>query len=146
MTKLLVCLLFAAAVVAANPFVETYLNEVSVDSTHQFVELHCAPMPQSVDLSGWRILTSLSTCTLTCQLQYDSFLVVDSAALANGDVGHGTFRLNPLGDSVFLLNDTGYVEDGVRFPKYPTGHGSAPQPPATGSLAFWNHWAPPQRR
>ena len=53
MTKLLVCLLFAAAVVAANPFVETYVSEVSVDSAHQFVELHCAPMPQSVDLSGW---------------------------------------------------------------------------------------------
>jgi len=126
-------------VVAANPFVETYLNEVSVGSTHQFVELHCAPMPQSVDLSGWRILTSLSTCTLTCQLQYDSCLVVDSAALANRDVGHGTFRLNPLGDSVFLLNDTGYVEDRVYYPRYPTGHDSAPLPPSHGSIAFWNY-------
>jgi hypothetical protein len=139
MTKLLVCLLFAAAVVAANPFVETYLNEVSVDSTHQFVELHCAPMPQSVDLSGWRILTSLSTCTLTCQLQYDSCLVVDSAALAIGDIGHGTFRLNPLGDSVSLVDTFSHVQDQVHFPRYPTGYKRAPLPPATGSIALWNY-------
>lgn len=139
MIRFLVCLLFVATVVAANPFVETYLSEVSVDSAHQFVELHCAPEQQSVDLTGWQILTSLSTCTLTCQLQYDSFLVVDSAALANGDVGHGTFRLNPLGDSVFLLNDTGYVEDRVHFPRSPTGYDSAPLSPSTGSIAFWNY-------
>jgi len=138
MTRFLVCLLFAAAVVAANPFVETYLSEVSVDSAHQFVELCCAPMPQSVDLSGWRIVTSLSACTLTYQLQYDEVLVVDSEALAIGDIGHGTFRLNPLGDSVFLFDDTGYVADHVHFPRYPTGHDSAPLPPATGSIAFWN--------
>lgn len=139
MTKYLVCLFFAAAVVAANPFVETYLSEVSVDPAHPFVELHCAPMAQSVDLSGWLILTSLSTCTLTCQLQYDEFLVIDTEALAIGDIGRGTLRLNPLGDSVFLLNDTGYLEDRVHFPRYPTGYDSAPLPPATGSIAFWNY-------
>jgi hypothetical protein len=139
MIKLLVCLLFAAAVVAANPFLETYLSEVSVDSAHQFVELHCAPMPQSVDLSGWRILTSLSACTLNYTLQDSEFLVIDSAALATGGIGSGTFQLNPLGDSLFLLDCMGRVEDHVHFPRSPTGHDSAPLPPATGSIAFWNY-------
>jgi hypothetical protein len=87
MTKLLVCLLFAAAMVAANPYVETYLSEISADLAHQFVELHCAPDHQPVDLSGWQIVTSTSACTLTYQLQYDEFLVIDSEALACGDVG-----------------------------------------------------------
>jgi hypothetical protein len=139
MIKTLVCLLFAAAVVAANPFVETYLSEVSVDSAHQFVELHCAPMPQSVDLHGWRIVTSMSACTLSYTYQDSEFLVIDSAALALGQVGSGKFRLNPLGDSLFLLDDTGRVEDSVHYPKYPTGYGSAPSPPAIGSVAFWNY-------
>jgi hypothetical protein len=119
--------------------VETYLSEVGVDSSHQFVELHCAPVSQAVDLSGWRILTSSSACTLTYQLQYDEFLVVDSEALAIGDIGRGTLRLNPLGDSVFLLDSTGYVEDHVHYPRCPTGHDSAPLPPSTGSIAFWNY-------
>jgi hypothetical protein len=139
MIKLPVCLLFAAAVVAANPFVETYLSEVSVDPAHQFVELHCAPMPQSVDLSGWRIVTSTSACTLTCELGDFEPLVVDSAALAEGYIGSGTLRLNPLGDSLLLLDDTGYVEDRVHFPRSPTRHDSAPLPPSTGSIAFWNY-------
>jgi hypothetical protein len=139
MTKLLVCLLFAAAVVAANPFVETYLSEISVDSAHQFVEIHCAPMPQAIDLSGWLILASSSACTLTCQLQYDEFLVIDSEALAIGDIGHGTLRLNSLGDSVFLLDSAGGVADHVHYPRYPTGHDSAPLPPSTGGIAFWNY-------
>jgi hypothetical protein len=139
MFRPIVCLLFAAAVVAANPFVETYLSEVGIDSAHLFVEIHCAPMPQAIDLTGWQILTSTSACTLTYEMQYDEFLVVDSAALALGDIGHGKLRLDQLGDSVFLLDDTGYVEDHVHFPRYPTGHDSAPLPPATGSVAFWNY-------
>ena len=139
MIRLLVCLLFAAAVVAANPFLVTYLNEVSVESSHQFVELHGEPDGQPADLNGWQIVTSTSTCTLTCQLQYDEFLVVDSEALALGDIGHGALRLNPLGDSLFLLDDTGHVEDYVHFPRSPTGHDSAPLPPSGGSIAFWNY-------
>ena len=139
MIKLPVCLLFAAAVVAANPFVVTYLNEVSADSTHQFVELHGEPDGQPADLNGWQIVTSTSVCTLTCQLQYDEYLVVDSEALALGDIGHGALWLNPSGDSVFLLDDTGYVEDRVHFPRSPTRHDSAPLPPSTGSIAFWNY-------
>ena len=140
MTKLLVCLLFAAAVVAANPFVETYLSEVGVDSAYQFVELNCAPQPQSVDLSGWQIITSTSVCTLTCYLrESDLPLVVDSEALAWGEVGHGKIRIAPLGDSVLLIDDTGVVEDHVHFPRYPTGHDCAPLPPSHGSIAFWNY-------
>jgi hypothetical protein len=132
MTKLLVCLLFAAAVVAANPFLVTYLNEVSVDPSHQFVELHGQPDGQPADLNGWQIVTSTSTCTLTCQLQYEEFLVIDSEALALGDIGHGALRLNPSGDSVFLLDDTGRVADSLHYPRY-----GAPLPPIPGSIAFW---------
>jgi len=138
-TKLLVCLLFAAAVVAANPFVLTVLNEVSVDPAHQFVELHGEPDDQPVDLNGWQLVTTTSACTLTHYLQYNEFIVVDSEALALGEIGHGTLRLNPLGDSVFLLDDTGRVADWVCYPRYPTRHGKAPLPPVPGSIAFWNH-------
>ncbi|HTW92465.1 MAG TPA: hypothetical protein VMH22_12250 [bacterium] len=138
MTKLLVCLLFAAAVAAANPYIETGLSEVSVNPAHQFVELNCKPEPMPIDLSGWRILTSLSACTLTCQLPQDSYLVVDSEALAIGHIGHGKLRLNPLGDSVVVYDTTGNDVDDVRFPSYPTRDGNAPLPPPTGSIAFWN--------
>jgi hypothetical protein len=95
-------------------------------------------MPQATDLSGWLILTSSSACTLAYQLQYDEFLVVDSEALAIGDIGHGTLRLNPLGDSVFLCYGDGSVADHVHFPRYPTRLDSAPLPPSNGSIAFWN--------
>jgi len=139
MIRFLVCLLFAAAVVAANPFVETYLSEVGVHSAHQFVEIHCAPVSQVIDLTGWRVLTSSSACTLACQLQYDSFLIVDSEALAIGDIGHGSLRLNPLGDSIVLVTDSGPVADVVHYPRYPTGYDSAPLPPTAGSIAFWNY-------
>jgi hypothetical protein len=140
MTKLLACLLFAAAVVAANPFVETYLSEVGVDSAHQFVELLPAPDRPSVDLFGWQIVTSTSACTLCCYLRdFDPPLLVDSAALAGGEVGYGTIRLNPPGDSVKVINDSGEVVDIVHFPRSPTGPGSAPLPPSTGSVAFWNY-------
>jgi len=43
MTRLLACLLFAAALVAANPVFLSFLSEVSVDSAHQFVEFHGGP-------------------------------------------------------------------------------------------------------
>jgi hypothetical protein len=135
----LTCLLFAAALVAANPYVETFLSEVGVDPARQFVELHCAPQSQSLDLSGWQIVTSTSVCTLTCELGYGEFLVVDSAALAEGYVGYGTIHLNPLGDSVMLVTDSGPVADIVHYPMSPTGYDSAPLPPGEGSIAFWNY-------
>jgi hypothetical protein len=139
MTRFLVCLLFAAAVVAANPYVITFLSEVSTNPAHQFVELHCAPTSMPTDLGGWRIVTSQSVCTMTCQLQQDEFLVIDSAALAQGDIGRGAIHINPLGDSVVLVTDSGPVADKVHFPRYPTGYERAPLPPATGSIAFWNY-------
>ena len=88
---------------------------------------------------GWQILTSTSACTLTCELGYGEFLVVDSAVLAEGFVGCGTLRLNPLGDSIMLVTDSGPIADCVHYPRYPTGHDSAPLPPSTGSVAFWNY-------
>ncbi len=132
MFRLLVFLFFAAAVAAANPFVVTYLNEVSVDSSHQFVEFHGEPDGQPADMNGWQLVTSASVCTLTCELQYDEFLVVDSEALALGDIGHGTLRLNPPGDRLFLLDDTGRVMDSLHYPRY-----GALLPPSHGSIAFW---------
>jgi len=45
MTKPLACLLYAAALVAASPYVETLLSEVGVDPAHQFVELPVARAP-----------------------------------------------------------------------------------------------------
>jgi hypothetical protein len=138
-TKLLVCLLFAAAVAAANPYFRTFLNEVSVDSAHQFVELQRGPWPGDDDLTGWRIVTSRSVCTLTCRLDYFYPVVLDSEALAWGEVGRGSIRLEPTGDSIFVLNDTGVVEDYVCYPSSPTGHYGAPLPPSTGSVSFWNY-------
>ena len=134
MLRLLVCLLFAAAVVAANPVFLTYLSEVGVDSAHQFVEFHGGPFGQAADMNGWQLVTSTSACTLACQLQGGGFLAVDSEALALGDIGHGTLRLNPSGDSLFLFDYRGMAWDSLRYP----GHG-APLPPSHGSIAFWNY-------
>ena len=139
MIKTLSCLLFAAAAVAANPYVLTVLNEVSVDSARPFVELHGAPDNQSIDLNGWQLVTTMSACTLTHYLEYNEFLVIDSEALALGEVAHGSLLLNPLEDSVFLLDDTGRVADWVSYPRYPPGRGKAPVPPIPGSIAFWNY-------
>jgi hypothetical protein len=139
MFRLLVCLLFAAAVVAANPFVETLLSEVCVDSAHQFVEVHAQPDHQSVNLAGWKILTSTSSCNLMYILGYDEYLVVDSASVAPGMAGYGKLRLNPLGDSVVLVTDEGLVADVVYYPWSPPCHKYAPLPPPTGSIAFWNY-------
>jgi hypothetical protein len=137
--RLLVCLLFAAALAAANPFVETYLSEICVDSAHQFVEIHAQPDNAPVDLFGWHIVTSTSSCNLRYQMQYDEYMVVDSASLASGWVGYGSLRLNPLGDSVLLVTDSGWVADVVYYPSSPSRHKYAPLPPSAGSIAFWNY-------
>ncbi|MBN2465039.1 hypothetical protein JXD38_05390 [candidate division WOR-3 bacterium] len=139
MFKLMACLFFAAAVAAANPYVLTVLNEVSVDPAHKFVELHGAPDNQSIDLHGWQLVTTTSACTLTHYLQYNEFVVIDSEALALGEVAHGTLRLNPLEDSITLFDSAGRVADWVCYPRYPTGHGKGPLPPIPGSIAFWNY-------
>jgi hypothetical protein len=134
MTKYLVCLFFAAALAAANPVFLSFLSEVSVDSTHQFVEFHCGPFGQPADLNGWQLVTSTSTCTLACQLQGGGFLAVDSEALALGDIGHGTLRLNPSEDRLILFDCRGMAWDSLQYPGY-----GAPLPPSHGSIAFWNH-------
>lgn len=148
MIKSLVCLLFAAAVVAANPTIETFLSEVGVDPAHQFVELHVAPYSRYISLWGWQIVSSSSACTLWCDI-YSDFLLVDSATLAEGEIGCGAIRLNPIGDSIMLVNDSGRVMDQVHYPRWPTGYDSAPLPPASGSIAFctycdsgfqWMNW------
>jgi hypothetical protein len=138
MFKLMACLFIAAAVAAANPYVLTVLNEVSVDPAHEFVELHGAPDNQSIDLNGWQLVTTTSACTLTHYLQYNEFVVIDSEALALGEVAHGTLRLNPLEDSVTLFDSAGRLADWVCYPRDPKGHGKGPLPPIPGSIAFWN--------
>jgi hypothetical protein len=133
MFRLPVCLLFAAAVAAANPVFLSFLSEVSVDSTHQFVEFHCGPFGQPADMNGWQLVTSTSACTLTCELQWNEFLVVDSEALALGDIGHGTLRLNPSEDRLILFDYRGMAWDSLQYPGYGV------LPPSHGSIAFWNH-------
>lgn len=139
MLRYLFCLLFAAAMAAANPVVLTVLNEVSVDSSRPFVELHGEPDNQSVDLNGWQLVSTTSACTLTHNLLSSEFIVIDSEALALGEVAHGTLRLNPLQDSLTLFDSAGHVADWVCYPRYPTGHGKGPLPPTPGSIAFWNY-------
>jgi hypothetical protein len=134
--RIAILLLAAVAFCAGNPIIERLLSEVSVNPDHQFVELRHVGSMEPVDLWGWRMVTSLSECTLAHQLLYNEFLVVDSAALASGAIGRGALRLNPLGDSVKLITDSGEVAETVHFPRYPTGDGSAPAPPIAGSVAY----------
>jgi len=140
MKKTAACLLTVAAFCAANPIVQTYLSEVGVDSARQFVELHYAPDTGGwIDLTGWQLATSTSVCTLEWELGPDEYLVVDSAGLNQGVIGHGRLQLNPLADSLILIDDTGGVSDWVVYPNLPTDHGSGPPPPPQGSISFWNY-------
>jgi hypothetical protein len=79
--------------------------------------------------------------TFTCTLDFDfgpgEFVVLDSEVVAQGELAHGTFRLNPLADSLMLRSDFGVAES-VRYPVFPTGLGSAPAPPPGASVACYN--------
>jgi len=122
----------------ANPVVLTFLNEFSADPEHQWVELCARPLTiGDTWLTGWRITTSCSECTLDCLLPDGGMVVIDSQGLANHEVGSGTFRLNPEED-VITLHTPGW-DEGVGYPRTPTDIGAAPCPPLHGSSSFWNH-------
>lgn len=132
----------AAAVASANPVATTFINEFGFDDDSLgWVELHAEPIGDVVDMTGWLLMTSTSACTFAYMMPYDGFLVVDSASLAGGQYGHGTFRLNPAGDSIWVVPDsTMHMEfaDTVQFPVLPAQRGHAPTPPFGGSAAVCN--------
>jgi len=77
-------------------------------------------------------------CTLTCSLRYDEFIIIDSAVLAQGIIGRGSFRLNPDSDRVVMIYPLPYPAESVCSPVIPTGWGRGPAPPIGGSIALFN--------
>lgn len=146
MKRVMLIILLAAALAAANPVAITLLSEFSADSAHQWLELH--PLPgwgftdDTLALTGWRVVTSTSACTLNCVLYQDSpFVVIDSTGLATHEVGSGSFRLKPDSDSIHLYG-TGNPwpwDEYVNYPVTPTDAGSSLAPPQHCSAAFWNY-------
>jgi hypothetical protein len=132
----------AAAVATANPVAITFINEFGFeDDSLGWVELHAEPLPSQVgDMTGWLLMTNTSACTFAYTMPQDGFLIVDSASLADGQYGHGTFRLNPAGDSIWVVPDAMHTEfgDELGFPVLPAGRGRAPMPPSGGSAAVCN--------
>ena len=133
--------LLLSALAAGNPTLETYVNEFGFDDDGLgWVELHAAPYPDEVNMSDWLLTTNTSVCTLAYTLPYEGFLVVDSVSLAGGDYGHGTFRLDPAGDTIRLFAGPQF-EDEVAFPVLPADWGRAPMPPDHGSASVLNEEA-----
>jgi len=133
-------LLLATGVVFANPVVVTIINEVGIREDGQgWVELHSEPEPGWIeDLNGVQVLTASSVCTLTCSLRYDEFIIIDSAVLAQGIIGRGSFRLNPDSDRVVLIYPLPYPAESICYPVIPTGWRRGPAPPIGGSIAIFN--------
>ncbi|MCX6841456.1 MAG: hypothetical protein NTX53_04115 [candidate division WOR-3 bacterium] len=134
--------LLLAALAAGNPVMMTFVNEFGFDDNGLgWVELHAEPPPyEAVDMTGWLLMTSTSACTFAYTMPYHGFLVVDSASLAGGEYGHGTFRLNPAGDSIWIVPDWNHMgySDEVEFPLLPADWGRAPMPPDHGSASLTN--------
>ena len=132
----------AVAAAAANPVVMTFINEFGFDDSGQgWVELHAEPVDgEARNMTGWLLMTTTSACTFAYTMPYNGVLVVDSLSLASGAYGHGTFRLNPAGDSIWVVPDWNHMEysDEVEFPLLPADWGRAPMPPPGGSAAVCN--------
>ena len=62
------------------------------DAEHPALVLLDIALP---DMTGWVVTTNTSACTLSCTIPPGGFLVLDSASLAGGACGRGTFRLVP---------------------------------------------------
>jgi hypothetical protein len=138
--------LLLAALAAGNPIFMS-INEFGFDdSTLGWVEVHPSSMEGSeLDMTGWLLTTNTSVCTFAYTMPRHGFLIVDSASLAGGEYGHGTFRLNPVGDTIRMVPDPGHPRfaQSVAFPVLPADWGHAPMPPAHGSasVAMWdNGW------
>lgn len=132
LTKLLVCLLFAAAVVAANPVVEYFFSEIQVapDSLER-IELHMYSneRPFPVDLSGWSLVTNAGTATIGCGtvLQDSNDFVIISR-----DNVSGPFALGDDSDNVRLEEGAGIL-DNYSYGRYGW------TPPADMSVAIYTH-------
>lgn len=125
---------------AANPYVASIINEVGryPDST-AWIELHASPFHDGLDLTGWRVVTSTSACTLDCQLAGGEFLVIDSAMLADGWYGRGTFRLDSVCDSVRVITDgQTYPDDVMQYVRHGPDEPGTPVPSIAASSAVWN--------
>jgi hypothetical protein len=132
-----VVLLLTPVLLLANPVPDTYINEFSTDTAHPWLELHHSPdFSGPVDITGWTLSTTASCCTLGGVLDEDEYLVIDSAAIAQGIVGTGTFRLNPAVDTIRLYGVAGQ-NDYVEYPYLPASQGWAPAPPPGASAALF---------
>jgi hypothetical protein len=141
MKYVLVLLSVLAALATANPVLQTLVNEFGFyGDSLGWVELHLEPVGYLPDMTGWVVTTSTSACTLTRTIPPGVFLVLDSASLAGGACGRGTFRLNPTGDHIQVLPDSlhDWLADWVEFPVLPAGSGKSPLPPVYASASLFN--------
>ena len=138
MVRSIVALFVVAGAASANPVLLTQISEVGFDSAgHPWVEFGAQPLGDEGYLHDVLLVTGSSVCTLDFDLGPGEFVVLDSEVVAQGELAHGTFRLNPLADSLMLRSDFIGAES-VRYPVFPTGLGSAPAPPPGASVAFYN--------
>jgi len=146
MKRVAIVVSLVAVLATANPVTVTLLSEFSADSAHQWLEL--CPLPgwgfeaDTLALTGWRVVTSTSACTLNYVLSPDShFVVIDSIGLATHEVGSGSFRLRPDSDFIHLYG-TGNPwpwDEYVNYPVTPTDAGNSLAPPQHCSASFWNY-------
>ena len=87
------------------------------------------------DLTGWRITTGATACTLNCVLKPDSYIVIDSLALAFHALGAGRLRINPDSGLICLYQPDSICES-LSYPRTMTGYGRAPPLPHGGSVAL----------
>jgi len=141
MKRLIVGVGMVCCLAAANPVIETYINEFSTDTAHQWVELNAQPCVQTLGswVDGCRLTTSTSECTLDIPDRDTWYAVVDSASVANHLVGHGTFRLRSDTDFIRLVGGDIANTDSVGYPSEITGWKMAPAPPPGASSALWNY-------
>ncbi|MCX6841454.1 MAG: hypothetical protein NTX53_04105 [candidate division WOR-3 bacterium] len=138
-----------AALAAGNPFILSIINEFGFDEDGLgWMELHpLAPGDPEMDMTGWVLTTNTSACTFAYFMPDFGFLVVDSASLAGGEYGHGTFRLDPAGDTIRMVADQRHpwYTESVAYPVLPAGEGRAPLPPVHGSASLagvYGGWTP----
>ncbi|MCX6841458.1 MAG: hypothetical protein NTX53_04125 [candidate division WOR-3 bacterium] len=137
MVRIIVALLVVAGAASANPWLQTYMSEVGFDSAGRpWVEFGVQPPGGEGYLHDALLVTGSSVCTLDFDLGPGEFVVLDSEVVAQGELAHGMFRLNPLADSLMLRGDF-IGEESVRYPVFPTGLGSAPAPPLGASVACY---------
>jgi hypothetical protein len=123
---------------AANPVPEYFFCEFSADPSHQWLELHHWPeFTGPCDLTNWTLATTTSACTLSVVLPDQGYVVLDSAALATGAVGRGTFRLNPDCDTLILTGAAGEY-DWLAYPSVHASQGLSPCPgPGTSASLYY---------